>query len=110
MIQSREQVIVQRTFHMLAGPVVVATDAELAVVAVTVTSAETAGGYLWAAVAAATNACNLLGGGVGDFLDKFNGCWLSAISTCNSKRRGGVFMADGEGRGGETEAEVECGD
>lgn len=34
--------------------------------------------------AAATNACNLLGGGVGDFFDKFNGCCESAISTCNS--------------------------
>jgi len=44
------------------------------------------------------------GGGVGDFFDKFNGCCGSAMSTCNSSRRG----SDGDGRGGDTD--VECGD
>lgn len=27
---------------------------------------------------------NGLGDGDGDFFDKFNGCWLSAMSTCSS--------------------------
>lgn len=76
---------------------------------VTVTSAETVG-YFCTAVAAATNACNLFGGGVGDFFDKFNGCCESEMSTCNSNKRGGELRADGDGRGGDTVADVECGD
>lgn len=73
---------------------------EAVVVAVTVTSADIVG-YLCATIAWIFD-----GGGVGDFLDRFSGCWESAMSTCNSSRRG--EWADGEGRGGETD--VECGD
>lgn len=73
---------------------------EAVVVAVTVTSADIVG-YL-----CATSAWIFDGGGVGDFLDRFSGCCESAMSTCNSSRRG--ECADGEGRGGETD--VEWGD
>lgn len=49
------------------------------------------------------------GGGVGDFFDKFNGCGVSAISTCNSNIRGDAAADGGDWRGGDVD-DVECGD
>jgi len=60
-----------------------------------------------------------IGIGEGDFFDKFNGCCVSAISTCSSIRLGEAIRPmlepddeeeDGDGPGGETLDDVECGD
>lgn len=51
------------------------------------------------------------GGGLGDFLDKLSGCCGSAMSTCNSIRRGlcvTLFVVLFVTTGGDVE--VECGD